>query len=695
MMFQNAVANIQRQSARMFEAQQQVATGKILRRPSDDPIGTRHVLDLRDTLSALEQFKRNRQTALSLLQTTETSLDDIESAVLRARGITLEAMSDTVNPENRRLLATEVADLFEHVMQVGNSAVHGRYIFAGHANAQRPFMATATATNSHSGLITSGTLTPLTATDLTINSVQIRATQAADDTLSTSDNAASAVAIAAAINEALASTGVEARPATTLALSVDGFGDLAGNNFRINGVAVTGTITDEASLVAAINAASIPGVVASSVGSGNLTLSAADGRNLQLQSDGLSTSPMNFVGFNLAGGMALDQTTTGVVTLVSDTGFTLGGSNPSTARFKAGPANLTARYTGDAHESVMAMNTNQTMPVSIPGSQFLMSHLQPNIDRNTPLEGLREGEGISAGAVQITDRGGNTATVDLSTALTVGDVIDRLSGAAGVNVTAAINTAGTGITVTDDNAVALRNLTIAEVGTGTTASDLGLLADRPGAVVGGPLAPLVSATTPLSALHGGRGATLTRLHIVNGTTEAEVDLRTAQTVGEVLAAINASGTNVTARINAAGTALEVRSQDAATVAIVTEVEGGTTATDLGIQGGRDLLQTLSLLQEALQKNDRRALQQLVVSLDEGFQQVVSLRADVGARTNRVTFVENNRQEFELHMRSLLADTEEGDAVEMITRLTSLTVSFQAALAATARSIQPTLLDFLR
>ena len=343
----------------------------------------------------------------------------------------------------------------------------------------------------------------------------------------------------------------------------------------------------------------------------------------------------------------------------------------------------------------MAMNTNQTMPVSIPGSQFLVSHLQPNIDRNTSLASLRQGGGISAGAVQITDRGGNTATVDLSTALTVGDVVDRLSGAAGVNVTAAINAAGTGITVTDDNAVAIRNLTIDEVGTGTTASDLGLLADRPGAVVGVPLTPLVSATTPLSALHGGRGATLTRLHIANGTTEAEIDLRTAQTVGEVLAAINASGTNVTARINAAGTALEVRSQDAATVAIVTEVEGGTTAADLGLQGGHDLLQTLSLLQEALQKNDRRALQRLVVSLDEGFQQVVNLRADVGARTNRVTSIENNRQEFELHVRSLLVDTEEGDAVEMITRLTHLTVSFQAALAATARSIQPTLLDFLR
>ena len=520
-------------------------------------------------------------------------------------------------------------------------------------------------------------------------------TQAADDTVSTSDNTASALALATAINEAFATTGVQASAATTLALSVSGFGDLSGTNLAINGVAVTGTISDAATLVAAVNAAHIPGVVASSSGANNLTLTAADGRNMQLQSDGAATSNMAFVGFDPGGGTALDRTTTGVVTLTSGASFTMGGLNPNAARFSAGAVNLTAQYRGDAHDSLLAMNTNQTIAVSIPGPQFLMSHLQPNIDRHTPLASLRQGAGISAGAIQLTDRAGNTATVDLSTALTVGEVIDLISDATGVNVTAAINTAGTGITVSDDNAVPIQNLTISDVGGDTTASDLGVLADRPGAVVGAPLHPVVTSSTPLALLHSGRGVNLTSLHIANGTTEVDVDLRAAITVGDVLGALSSAGANVTAQINATGTALEVRSNDPETVAIVTEVNGGTTAAQLGIQGGRDILTTLSLLQEALQKNDRPALQQLLVSLDEGFQQVVNLRAEVGARTNRVTFVEDNHQELTLHMRALLANTEEGDALELFTRLSSLTVSFQAALAATARTIQPTLLDFLR
>ena len=695
MIFKSAVTTLQKQSAQLLVAQQQAASGKVVQRPSDDAVGTRRILDLRNTLASIEQFKRNHNTINSLLSNTETGLQDVENLVLRARTLTLSAINDTANPDNRQAIAVEVADLFEQALQIGNTFVHGRYLFAGQAGSVAPFTATATGTSRANGLVTSGTLVPLADGELSINGTPIRATQVADDIVSPSDPAASAVAIAAAINDAFATTGVQAQASTTLALSVLDFGDLAGNNLLINGQAITGTISDAASLMAAINAANVPGVVASSSGSGNLTLTAADGRNVQLQTDGLTASNMAFASFDLGGGTALDQTATGTVTLSSAAAFTLGGLHPAPAGLSAGPVNLTAQYVGDAREVQMVMNTGQTIPVNIPGSQFLASDLHPDIDRDTPLASLRLGQGISAGSMQITDRVGNTATIDLSTAITIGEVIDTISADAGVNVTAAISSTGNGLTITDDNAVPTRNLTLTEVGTGTTASELGLALDRPGALVGAPLAPTLTPVTPVSLLYGGQGVSLSSLHIANGTTEVDVDLSTADTIGDVFAAINSSGTNVTARLNAAGTALEVRSNDPTTVAMVTEVGDGTTTADLGIQGARDTLQTLSLLQEALQKNDQNALGRLLTSLDENLQQLVTLRTDIGARTNRVDLVTNNLEEFKLHTRSLLSDTEDGDAFELLTRLTQLSTSFEVALATTARIVQPTLLDFLR
>ncbi len=693
--FREAVANLQRLSGSLQQTQQEIGSGKQLRRPSDDPVSTSRVLGLRRTLGALDQFARNHNTLNTFLGDTELVLQDVENLLLRARTVTLQAANDTFNPANRVAMATEIEALFAQALQFGNRSLDGRFIFAGYDNQQPPFSATATIQSSAAPLTASGTLTAPGANDLTINNLMLRAPTGADDTVSTSDNTASALAIATVVNTVAATTRVSATAETALSLAVTAYGTVAGNEFVVNGVPVTGAITDEASLVAAVNAAGIPGLVASSAGSNNLTLTAADGRNVQLQTDGSSAGAMEFVGFDLGAGVALDQTATGTVTLSSNASFTLAGANANNARFLPGHVNPTARYTGDDSPIDLTINTGQTITSNIVGPQFLLSDLHPNMDRATPLASLRQGQGVSAGSIQITDRIGNTATIDLSAAITVGNVIDTISAAAGVNVTAAVNAAGNGLVISDDNATPTGDLSIAEVGAGTTASALGIAINRPGAVVGTPLRPQLTTAAPLSLLYEGKGVNLTSLHIANALTVADVDLSTAQTIGEVITAINASATNVTASINAAGTALQVRSNTATTVAIVTEVNGGTTATDLGIQGARDTLQTLSLLQEALQKNDLPALQNLLLSIDESFQQLLNLRTEVAARTNRVALVENNLIELGLSRTALLSTLEDSNTVEAFTRLSQQEVAFQAALATTARIIQPTLLDFLR
>jgi flagellin-like hook-associated protein FlgL len=280
----------------------------------------------------------------------------------------------------------------------------------------------------------------------------------------------------------------------------------------------------------------------------------------------------------------------------------------------------------------------------------------------------------------------------LSQAVTVGDVIEAISAASGVNVTATVNSSG--LTIVDDNAAPVRNLTIADVGGTTTARDLGLAVDRPGSIVGPPLHPQLTPTTSLNLLYGGRGVHLGTMHITNGTQETDIDLSSAHTVGDVLSAINTSTAGVQATFNTGETALQVRSTNANTVAVVTEVGGGQSAAALGI-GGHDTFKMLSLLQEALLKNDRPALSALVTSLDEGVRGVTALRTEVGVRTNTVSAAEETQADFTQHLTSLLSETEDSDVAEVFTRLTQLNVGLQAALATSARILQSTLLDFLR
>ncbi|MCA9414623.1 MAG: flagellar filament capping protein FliD [Candidatus Omnitrophica bacterium] len=92
------------------------------------------------------------------------------------------------------------------------------------------------------------------------------------------------------------------------------------------------------------------------------------------------------------------------------------------------------------------------------------------------LNTLNDGAGVAAGSIQITDRSGKTATIDLTEAETIQDVIDRI-GVADIGVEARINRAGTGLTLVDTSG-GFGTLTVEEVGGGTVASELGILGSR-------------------------------------------------------------------------------------------------------------------------------------------------------------------------------------------------------------------------
>ena len=194
----------------------------------------------------------------------------------------------------------------------------------------------------------------------------------------------------------------------------------------------------------------------------------------------------------------------------------------------------------------------------------------------------------------------------------------------------------------------------------------------------------------IQQINQGRGFNLAITHEMghlSGLDHSQINL-------DVLSAINTSSAGVQATFNTNATALQVRSTNAETVAVVTEVGGGQSAAALGL-GGYDTFNMLSLLQEALQKNDRPALSALVTSLDEGASGVMVLRAEVGVRTNTVSAAQEMQADVTLQLTSLLSETEDSDAAEVFTRLSQLNVGLQAALATSARIMQSTLLDFLR
>lgn len=209
--------------------------------------------------------------------------------------------------------------------------------------------------------------------------------------------------------------------------------------------------------------------------------------------------------------------------------------------------------------------------------------LAPATTGSTLLADLRgaTGQGIRVGTLVISN-GTTSANVDLADANDLQDVVDRINAAGLTGLTATVSASGI-----DVAAAPGVNLTINDVGGGTSASDLGIL--RPtsaGAglgVVGSALSPVVNGLTPLSSLFGGTGVPLAGgLRISAGTSNVDVDFTGAVTVEDFLNRINLSGSGALARIKADKTGIEIVNPVQGLELRVAD-NGGSVASTLGVR----------------------------------------------------------------------------------------------------------------
>jgi len=372
--------------------------------------------------------------------------------------------------------------------------------------------------------------------------------------------------------------------------------------------------------------------------------------------------------------------------------FIFGGTNTRTTPFQVSASG--AIYQGNTESVKIEIAQDIKIGIALPGSEVLGTDLNPDITLQTAIADLNRGSGVSPGQFTITDRGGTSATITVSAGQTVGSVISAVN-AAGLNVTASLNSSGTGITLTDASTVITQALTVAEVSGGSTASGLGILGQRNGNLDGRDLNGLVSSSTAISDLNGGVGLTLGDISITNGAASGTVSLSSATTVGDVLTLINNSGFNVTASINSAGNGLRIDSNDAATVAVVNDIGVGTTAESLGLGGGNNVLDTLIKLKQALEKDDSSAIIASLENLDKGLDSINESRAFVGASLRRIESTEFVLNQDIVDQKEQLSNTEDADLIQRASDVATLEVALNATLSTTARILQPSLLDFLR
>lgn len=139
MLYSRALIDIQRGLLRYSKLQQEVATGRRINRPSDDPAAALRVLPLRSDLRDLSQLSDNVALARETLDTGAASLEDASSLMARVRELTTQASNGTMSPEDRVSVAAEVDQLLSQLVGIGNSRRGDRYLFGGTESSTAPF----------------------------------------------------------------------------------------------------------------------------------------------------------------------------------------------------------------------------------------------------------------------------------------------------------------------------------------------------------------------------------------------------------------------------------------------------------------------------------------------------------------------------------------------------------------------------
>jgi flagellar hook-associated protein 3 FlgL len=139
MLTQNLLFNLQNSNKSMGKYQEQVSSGKKINKPSDDPVTAVRSMFYRSSLNEIDQFKRNADDGLSWMTSTDEALNEVTSVLQRVRELTIQGVNGTNDESGRHAIAAEINQLKEHLGEVANSQVAGRYIFAGTDTKNPPY----------------------------------------------------------------------------------------------------------------------------------------------------------------------------------------------------------------------------------------------------------------------------------------------------------------------------------------------------------------------------------------------------------------------------------------------------------------------------------------------------------------------------------------------------------------------------
>ena len=161
----NVVRQLQQNAQAVDKLQTQIASGKRIARPSDDPAAAWRSLKLRGGHDANAQHLRNMDDARNWLVSEDRVLAGTGAALARMREYAVQGADASYSNNDRIAIAREVTQLKEHILSLFNGTTFvGQSLFSGRQTGTQPFTVDANGHILYAG--ETGVTVPATSTDL-------------------------------------------------------------------------------------------------------------------------------------------------------------------------------------------------------------------------------------------------------------------------------------------------------------------------------------------------------------------------------------------------------------------------------------------------------------------------------------------------------------------------------------------------
>ncbi|ABZ83368.1 flagellar hook-associated protein 3, putative [Heliomicrobium modesticaldum Ice1] len=124
-------------AGKMDKTQFQLSTGRQYRLPEDAPMENVQIMTHRSTLVQVNKYMKNTSEIQTWLENSDSALSEVNNVLQRVRELILQADNGTTTTEAKKATADEISELNDHLKNVSNTTIAGRYIFAG-TNTDRP-----------------------------------------------------------------------------------------------------------------------------------------------------------------------------------------------------------------------------------------------------------------------------------------------------------------------------------------------------------------------------------------------------------------------------------------------------------------------------------------------------------------------------------------------------------------------------